>query len=64
LEAHFADQLTKSGWIRIGGSADAPMAWSTWSVPGDEDWPGVLVVLGVVESAERCLTLRIEAGEP
>jgi len=60
LEEHFAGQLIEAGWTRVAGSADATVAWSTWEVPGDGGWRGVLVVLAVFESAERFLTLRIE----
>jgi len=63
LEEHFAGQLIESGWTRVAGSTDAAVGWSTWEVPGDGSWRGVLVVLAVFESAERFLTLRIEERE-
>jgi hypothetical protein len=63
LEEHFAGQLIEAGWTRVAGSTDAAVGWSTWEVPGDGSWRGVLVVLAVFESAERFLTLRIEEQE-
>jgi hypothetical protein len=60
LEEHFAGQPIEAGWTRVAGSADATVARSTWEVPGDGGWRGVLVILAVFESAERFLTLRIE----
>jgi hypothetical protein len=63
LEEHFADQLIEVGWTRVAGSTDAAVGWSTWEVPGDGSWRGVLVVLAVFASAERFLTLRIEERE-
>jgi hypothetical protein len=63
LEEHFAGQLIEAGWTRVAGSTDATVGWSTWEVPGDGSWRGVLVVLAVFESAERFLTLRIEERE-
>lgn len=61
LEAHIADQLTAAGWTRVAGSADDTITRSTWDIPGG--WGGVLVVVAVPGSAERFLTLRIEAAE-
>jgi hypothetical protein len=63
LEEHLAGQLIEAGWTRVAGSTDAAVGWSTWEVPGDGSWRGVLVVLAVFESAERFLTLRIEERE-
>jgi ketosteroid isomerase-like protein len=60
LEAHFAAQLLRENWTRLGGGAHDAAAWSTWRVPGEELWRGLLVVLAV-DPNERYLTLRIES---
>ena len=44
LEAAFAQELVAAGWIRAAGSADGPIAWSTWKVAGDGNWHGLLLV--------------------
>lgn len=62
-EAHFAEQLVRAGWRRVGGSVDDTVAWSSWQVPGDGHWQGLLLVLAAFSPGERSLTLRIEQGE-
>ena len=44
LEAAFAQQLVAANWIRVARGADGPVAWSTWRLPGDGDWRGLLFV--------------------
>ncbi|MBJ7593751.1 MAG: hypothetical protein JF886_02635 [Candidatus Dormibacteraeota bacterium] len=60
LEAHFAAQLLREHWTRVGGADQAGVSWSTWQLPGDDSWRGLLAVLGVFGPAERYLTLRID----
>jgi hypothetical protein len=63
VESHFAKQLERAGWTRLGGSADDLVAWSSWQVPGDGDWRGLLLVLAAFKPGEPFLYLRIEAAE-
>ncbi|MBJ7608855.1 MAG: hypothetical protein JF887_05425 [Candidatus Dormibacteraeota bacterium] len=60
LEAHFAAQLLRENWTRVAGAAQDAVSWSTWQLPGDESWRGVLTIVGVFGPAEQYLTLRIE----
>jgi hypothetical protein len=64
LEAHFASQLLDAGWTRVAGRADDVVAWSSWRLPGEGDWRGVLLVLAAFGAEERSLTLRIEETKP
>jgi len=59
LEAYFADQLAAAGWTRFDGGTDGPLAWSTWRLPREGDWQGLLFVL---ESAEGRRDLYLRAG--
>jgi hypothetical protein len=45
-------------------SADrrAPLALSTWKVPGDGDWQGVLIVIEMPAKDRRSLMLRAESS--
>jgi hypothetical protein len=61
LESHFAGQLAAAGWTRTGGGASGPIAWSTWKVPGDGDWTGLLFVIET-GSDRRILSVRAEAA--
>jgi hypothetical protein len=61
LEAFFAQQLSAAGWTRVAGGANAPLAWSTWKVPGDGDWSGVLIVFETPAKDRRSLMLRAES---
>ena len=61
LESFFAQQLVSAGWTRINGKADGPIAWSTWKVPGDGDWQGLLLIIESPGKDRRSLTLRAES---
>jgi hypothetical protein len=63
LEQHFAQQLLREGWARLGDGAQDAVAWSTWQLPGNERWRGLLVVLAAFGAEERYLTVRIEEEE-
>ena len=64
LEAHFASQLVEAGWTRISGRADDVVGWSSWNLPGEGEWRGLLLVLAAFRANERSLTLRIEEAKP
>jgi hypothetical protein len=61
LEAYFADQLAAAGWTRQDGSAAGHLAWSAWTVPGDGDWRGLLLVAEWPEASRRLLAVRVES---
>lgn len=63
LEVHFSRQLEKAGWTRLSGTADDVAAWSSWRLPGEGDWGGILIVLGAFKPGERFLYVRIAAGD-
>ena len=64
LEAHFASQLAEAGWTRVSGRADDVVGWSSWRLPGEGEWRGLLLVLAAFSPNERSLTLRIEETKP
>ena len=64
LETHFASQLVDAGWTRISGRADDVVGWSSWNLPGEGEWRGLLLVLAAFRANERSLTLRIEEAKP
>jgi hypothetical protein len=66
LEAHFARQLQAAGWTRAAGSRAGPMAWSTWKLPRDGDWMGLLFALESPGKNRKALYARVEgpAGRP
>jgi hypothetical protein len=61
LESLFAQQLAAAGWTRVAAAANTPLAFSTWKVPGDGDWQGVLIVLEMPAKDRRSLMLRAES---
>lgn len=61
LETAFAQQLAAAGWTKIARGADGPIAWSTWKIPGDGDWRGLLLV-NETSGDRRSLLLRAEAN--
>jgi hypothetical protein len=61
LESFFAQQLSAAGWTRVAGGGNAPLAFSTWKLPGDGDWQGVLIVIETPTKDRRSLMLRAES---
>ena len=44
----------------LAGRADDIVGWSSWQVPGEGSWRGLLLVLAAFGSDERSLTMRME----
>jgi len=63
LETHFSRQLEAAGWTRLAGTADDVAGWSSWRLPGDGDWGGILLVLAAFKADERFLYVRIASGD-
>jgi hypothetical protein len=63
LQSHFAKQLERAGWNRFAGSSDDVVGWSSWRLPGEGGWHGILLVLAA-RPGNPFLYLRIEANEP
>jgi hypothetical protein len=63
LAAHLASQLVEIGWTRIVGNRD-DTTWSSWRLPGEGGWRGLLLVLEAFAPNERSLFLQVEAGQP
>jgi hypothetical protein len=61
LETHFAGQLAKAGWNRVEGSTSGPIAWSRWSVPGEDEQVGYLFVVQGPGENQRSLWVRTDA---
>lgn len=64
LEAHFASQLEKAGWTRQAGTAEDPLAWSTWKVPGEGELRGFLYVLQGAAENRKDLFVQVESASP
>ncbi len=62
LESHLARQLIGAGWTRVEQGACGPMACSTWIVPGEEGWYGLLVVAEAPGKARRAILLKVDSG--
>jgi hypothetical protein len=60
LESQLSAQLVQAGWTRREGSADEVVAWSSWRVPHEDEWRGLLLVLAAFSPGHRTLMLRIE----
>ncbi|HWO92924.1 MAG TPA: hypothetical protein VNP53_13250 [Methylomirabilota bacterium] len=63
LEVHFSRQLEAAGWTRLAGTADDVAGWSSWKLPGEGGWGGILLVLAAFKPGERFLYVRIAAGD-
>jgi hypothetical protein len=63
LEVHFSRQLEAAGWTRLAGTADDVVGWSSWKLPGEREWGGILLVLAAFKPGERFLYIRIAAGD-
>lgn len=61
IETEVARQLEAANWLRTGGAAGGPLAWSAWNIPGDGDWRGLLTVLEGPGSGQRLLQVQVAA---
>ncbi len=61
LEAEFAAQLSAAGWMRTGGAASGPFAFSTWTLPGDGELTALLTVLETPGDDRRVLHIEVNA---
>jgi hypothetical protein len=59
IESAFETQLVAAGWTRLARNADGPVAWSTWKLPGEGDWRGLLLI-NETGADKRSLTIRAE----
>ena len=64
LEAHYAGQLEAAGWTRRAGDAQSAFAWSTWDVPREGTWRGVLYVAEGAGQNRRTANLQLETVGP
>jgi len=64
LEAHFAAQLAEAAWARLDGRVEDAVAWSSWQLPGEGDWRGLLLVLALFGTRHRSLWMGIESAAP
>ncbi len=63
LETHFSRRLEQAGWTRLAGTADDVAAWSSWNLPGEGGWRGILLVLAAFKPDERFLYVRVAATD-
>lgn len=61
LEAEFAAQLAAAGWTRTSGAANGPFAFSTWTLPGNDGFTGLLTVLETPGADRRVLHIEVNA---
>ncbi len=62
VEAAFARQLEAAGWKRVAGASEGPLAWSTWTVPGDSGDQGFLYALQATGKNRLNLYVQVESG--
>lgn len=62
VEAAFAQQLEAAGWKRVAGASEGPLAWSTWTVPGDSGDQGFLYALQATGKNRLNLYVQVESG--
>lgn len=62
MEAAFAKQLEAAGWKRVAGASEGPLAWSTWTVPGDSGDQGFLYALQATGKNRLNLYVHVESG--
>ena len=62
LEAHFAQQLQAAGWTRVAGNTTGPVAWSTWTAPGNGGYEGFLYALDAPGQNRKELHVQVESA--
>ena len=63
LEAHFGQQLRAADWTRRTTGGDEAVVWSTWEVPGEGEWQGLLIVQETQRPDRRAVSLRAVSGK-
>jgi hypothetical protein len=58
--ASIARRCRAAGWKRHDGAASGPVAWSRWSVPGDEEYEGVLIVMEETGPRRAIIKLKVQ----
>jgi hypothetical protein len=65
LEAHFAQQLQAAGWTWVAaGRVEGRLAWSLWTVPGGDDWEGLLLIRKMPGANRQMLRIEVTAPQP
>ncbi len=59
LDAAYGAQLVAAGWTKTGGNANGPVAWSTYTVPGEGGYSGFLSVREIPGGNVRELFLSV-----
>lgn len=62
IEAAFAQQLEEAGWKRVAKASQGPLAWSTWTVPGDSGDQGFLYALRATGENRLDLFVQVKSG--
>ena len=62
LEAHFAQQLQAAGWTRVAGNTTGPVAWSTWTAPGNGGYQGFLYALDAPGQNRKELHVQVASA--
>jgi hypothetical protein len=60
LEAHFATQLEQAGWVKVDSGDAGAVAYSSWSLPHEPEWFGMLTVAQTPVENRYALTVRVE----
>jgi hypothetical protein len=60
LEAHFAAQLEQAGWEKVASGDAGVVAFSSWSLPHEPDWFGMLTIAQTPVENRYALTVRVE----
>ena len=64
LAAHYGQQLDAVGWRLQESDMGSAVAWSTWRLPGAEQWHGLFFVLAGLLPNERWLYFRVATAMP
>jgi hypothetical protein len=64
LEAHFAAQLERSGWVKVASGDAGAVAFSSWSLPHEPEWFGMLTIAQTPLPNRYALTVRVETPSP
>ena len=67
VATHYADQLSRGGWIQIESGTSGPLAWQRWQFTNEdqEPWIGLFFALHTPEeSSDYFLYVRTTGNPP
>ncbi len=62
LEAAFGRQLERHGWVKLDSGDAGSVAFSSWALPHEPDWSGMLAIMATPTENRYAVSVRVETA--